>query len=334
LGPEPYALLLDECMVIGQQRMLAVLGLSAQKTTGQATHYADVVVLALVIGTSWTADAIEACLRKISQQQGRAPLYVVSDGAANLKKGIAQAGLVRLSDVSHQVALLVEHQYKQRADFLAFMSALTLCKFKGIMLAHAYLLPPRQRTIARFMNLGTVVGWAVELLGNFSRLSADEQTKFSWLLPYEALVVELGAVFSLTEELVNPLKMNGLSTLSSKVCLTLSEKVAPVIPATLVVTLRDWVLSERAKLSDPGSKWHVCTNCLESLFGTYQSALPSNGQSGITGVVLSICLQTGVGLDFDLGAGLESVSMSDLATWKSDNLPESQVVKRRKILKT
>ena len=70
------------------------------------------------------------------------------------------------------------------------------------------------------------------------------------------------------------------------------------------------------------------------MFGTYKSALPSNGQSGITGVVLSICLQTGVGLDFDLGAGLESVSMSDLATWKSDNLPESQVVKCRKILKT
>jgi hypothetical protein len=42
----------------------------------------------------------------------------------------------------------------------------------------AYLLPPKQRTIARFMNFSGVVDWASNMLRVFSQLQENEQVFF------------------------------------------------------------------------------------------------------------------------------------------------------------
>ena len=44
----------------------------------------------------------------------------------------------------------------------------------------AYLLPPKQRAIARFMNMSGTVSWAIKLLNAFNNLNPTEQQIFNW----------------------------------------------------------------------------------------------------------------------------------------------------------
>ena len=48
-----YGLIIDECMVIGQQRMVVALGLPSVKTEQEATKLGDVRVLYIAVKSSW-----------------------------------------------------------------------------------------------------------------------------------------------------------------------------------------------------------------------------------------------------------------------------------------
>jgi hypothetical protein len=51
------------------------------------------------------------------------PLYVISDGCSNLKRGIQDSGLVRICDVGHEIAKWVEQTYKHQEVFKTFSTS-------------------------------------------------------------------------------------------------------------------------------------------------------------------------------------------------------------------
>ena len=134
-------LIIDECMVIGQQRLLLILGISANKLTARATNFSDTRILSIMVRPSWKAIDIAKSIEKVTEKMKKKPLYVISDGANNLRAGINESGLIRICDVSHQIAILLEKNYKDNAVFITFNKEMSMSKFKGIMQAHAYLLP-------------------------------------------------------------------------------------------------------------------------------------------------------------------------------------------------
>ena len=58
------------------------------------------------------------------------------------------------------------------------MKELSQVKFREVMNPVAYLLPPRQRSIARFMNLSKVVDWSEKILMKFNELTVHEKKTF------------------------------------------------------------------------------------------------------------------------------------------------------------
>ena len=332
--PQPtlasYALLVDECMVIGGQRLMVILGLPAQKTDVGTTRFDQVWLLSLAVRTSWTGEAIKEQLEAVIEQRGAKPLYVVSDGAPTLKKGIGDAGLVRIGDISHGVALLMQHHYQRQVLFLGWQTGLSQSKFKYIMTDSACLLPPKQRIVARFMNLWASIEWSRRMLSALPGLSALEQTRFGWLGAYSGLIGELVSSFGLSRQVVSYVQAHGFSTVSLAYCRALissSDAVAGVKSRLLA-----YLEGEVGKVG-AGGCWHGCTTVLESLFGHYKSGLPTNPLAGVSGVVLSLSLRTGVGLGFNLASALEGLSLADLSAWKQEHLVQSQVVRRRRILK-
>lgn len=326
---QPYALLVDECMIIGGQRLVVILGLPAHKADTQPTRFEQVWLLRLAVRASWTAQAIQTELEAVIQTMGRRPAYVVSDGAATLKKGIADAGLVRVGDVSHELALLLEHSYKSQPMFMGWQHELAQSKFKYIMTDSSYLLPPKQRSVARFMNLWASIEWSERMLRVLPGLSQEEQARFGWLRAYGALIGELGVSFGLTRCVRVHLQRHGISAVSVAHCRQLVAQSGCV--ESVKERLESYLEQQLAKVG-VGACWHGCTSVLESLFGHYKSGLPTNPLAGVSGVVLSLSLRTDKGLDFELCQGLESVSLADVAMWKRKHLVQSQVVRRRKVI--
>jgi len=333
-----YCLVIDESIVIGQQRMLLVLGLPAHKTGEEALSLGDVRVLGLEVKPAWSGADIAAVVQKVQEKMGKSARYAISDGGSNLKKGIADVGLVRVCDVGHELAKILEHTYQSDPIFNAFTKMVAQLKFKEVLKQTAYLLPPKQRTIARFMNLSPLFEWAAKMLRTLPHLSLPEQQVFSCLTEYRALIVEMEAVFKMINQLLTVFKKQGISIPIIEQCLSICQQYAKTIPSALSERIKKYLAEEKSKLPDQQTVWNASSDVIESLFGKFKSRKAPNNLHGITPLCLTLCVYTHFGDHFsemkpEIAQALKEVSMADLTSWKRAHLTENQVVKRNKTLK-
>jgi hypothetical protein len=211
-------------------------------------------------------------------------------------------------------------------------------KFREIMKGTAYLLLPKQITIARFMNLSGIVDWAANILRVFGTLSLVEQETFSFLKYFKHVIKELETVFEMTHKMLKIIKNKGISYEKIAQCTILSKQYGAPIPNILTDKITMYFKEVKDKLPDATTTWHASSDVLESLFGKYKQIASPNKLNGITPFVLSLCIYT----NFDphstdmanqIKFALENVFMSYLKVWKHTNLIDNQVVSRIKTLK-
>ena len=349
-----YCLIVDECMVIGQERLMVVLGIEAEKKGCEATVMREVRLLAMAVKKSWKAEDVQDLLEQVQTKIGKKALYIICDGGNNLTKGAKLFDLTRICDVGHEIAKCVEHTYKEDEVFKAFLKDMAGLKFREVMKETAYLLPPKQRTIARFMNLSAGVRWAQQLLQAMPKLTPIEQQTFACLTAYKSLIEELSEVFEMVNTILKLLKNEGISFENIDKCIEICKKQAMKTPKRIAEKTADknresrlekltqkvsqYLSKERIKIPDALTIWHASSDVIESLFGKYKSCKADNPLYGVTPLVLSLCVHTHWDDDKevrkqDIQNALQSVSMANLSTWKSKHLIENQVVRRKKTLK-
>jgi hypothetical protein len=335
-----YGLIIDECMVIGQEKLLVILGICAQKNEEGALCQSQMEVLYMGVSSVWTGAKVTEVIAKVTEKEGKKPAYVISDKGSILCKGIKDAGLIRIADVGHEIARLTELRY-QKGDLEAFTVAASLCKTKYIMTEMAYLLCPKQRKMARFMNLNTVFDWGRNILTNFERLSEDEKKGFEWVKKHEKVIKELSYVFETTKKILEIIKNEGLSYDTINRCLEIccqKQQESTIKSDLLMEDVYYYLLSERFKLPDEKTTWHASSDIIESFFGTVKSKQASNPLHGVTPSILFLPLMTKIEtnnpvLNINIKQAMESIYMSDLVKWNKEQLIENQVVKRNKFFK-
>ena len=72
-------------------------------------------------------------------------------------------------------------------------------------------MPPKQRTKARFVNLGKVVKWANNMLGRTDKLDKVEKEFFKGLSGQAVFLGELKRCLAVAKQICLPLKLKGLS---------------------------------------------------------------------------------------------------------------------------
>jgi len=336
----PYGSIIDESMQIGSEKLLLSLGVKAQKEKASTLKMNEVEILDISVEKNWNGTLICDKLKAIEMTMGSAPVYVVSDNASIMNKGIRDSSLTHLRDVGHTLAMFLERQYKDAPDFLALMKDLAKVKNREVMRPVAYLLPPKQRIIARFMNLTPCLLWAEKMLRCFERLSKEEQQIFKFLKNHRMLIDELNEIISVFNRISQLMKEKGLSLTSVHTCI---EKLKPLIVSTrprvsqAAKECMNYLREETEKLSTEESIWHISSDILESIFGVYKDRKSPNALNGVTSYVLMLPLLTKVNSDtgcfaMDFKKALESVFLRDINQWKTDNLSENLVVKRKNIL--
>jgi len=335
-----YALITDESMMIGSQKMLLTLGVKA-KHQGKPLSHSDVEVLGMSVRPSWNSQAVCSELEDASKRVNHPPLYVISDNASIMNQGISKFNSLQIRDISHTLGIFMERVYKKDEEFNAYMKELSQVKQKQVMNPVAYLLPPKQRSIARFLNLWQVVEWSDKILTNYAKLTTQERETFSFIPQYASFIDELRSVLFCINSIAYEIKHHGLSHKSIKNCvkyierdLLLENKRVPKIAKQIVDYLKD----EIKKLPSKKTRWNASSDIIESIFGVYKNRKSPNPLHGITPFVLFLPLYTRIGtkddmVPFDFKSSLESVFMSDIDDWKKDKLPENLVRKRIKTLK-
>ncbi len=175
----------DHTIALGASKCLVILGIpaAALRQTGYSPRHDAMQVLAVEITTHSTGAWVAAVLGRVAQRTGT-PVQIVADHGSDLRKGIAlfqeQApACVYTYDISHRIATLLK---AGRGHDARWESLLAHCRTAWSSFQQtdlAFLLPPRQRTKARFMNLDIQVRWAQRLLayhdrGDFSAICAQQ----------------------------------------------------------------------------------------------------------------------------------------------------------------
>ena len=139
-------------------------------------------------------------LRDVAQRTG-VPVQIVADHGSDLHKGITlfqqehAPECVETYDISHRIATLLKAELAPDDRWKAFLEhcSATLASFQQTDLA--FLLPPRQRTKARFMHFEAHVEWAQQVLAYQDRgdFSAIRRLCVLSVAAWEHLRARLGA---------------------------------------------------------------------------------------------------------------------------------------------
>ncbi len=334
-----YATIVDESMMIGSEKLLLTLGVKSDKIDIRPLKFNDVNVLDISVRKSWNSTSIADVFSKIEDKMGLPPTYVISDNASTITKAIRDKSYIHVRDVSHTMSMFVERQYKNDASFIAFTKEIAAVKFKEIMRPSSYLLPPKQRTIARFMNLSQSVDWAERMLKSFNRLSDQEQQIFGFLHNHILIIRELSEILERINLVSKRIKNEGISMITINNCkkelytLTLSSSQRVSTAAKQILYYLD---DENNKLTNDKTIWNASSDIIESIFGHYKTRKSPDTLNGVTLQVLLLPLMTKIDTEngistINFKTTLEQIFLRDLKDWKDDHLTENMAIKRNKI---
>lgn len=333
LDGAPYAMIVDDSMMVGGQRLLLVLLALAAHDGKPLTHH-SVILGGMFVAKSFDSESVKEALQETAEKVGHDPEYVISDNASIMVKGTRLAGFRHHSDITHTLGMFLERAYKKEPDFCHYVKQMTEVSFKCNMLPIAYLLPPKQRTIARFINMDNWVQWSIRMASIVSWLPQEQRESFSFVPQNASLIDELYEVMSCVRYVEKTCKHEGLSTDTARKC---EARVNAVLMAGnermrgIGTAIKDFLRKETEWI---GTAKHNCSSdIIESTFGIYKNKKSPNKMYGVTPLVLRLALCGKMGNEeYDVAQSLTAVKMRDIEDWKAKNLLPNLVSKRLRIL--
>jgi len=299
---DDWVLLVDHAIEIGKHRFLGItaIRLADLPPPGECLKLSDMRPVALLPVETSTQEIVHQQLETVTMETGILPRAILSDEGSDLSGGIDRFCQVhpettRHRDMPHMAARLLKKRLEKNERWRAFIQQVAQTKFETAQTELAFLVPPRLRNKARYMNLQSLLRWAEKVLAvlddpglvapsfcNVDRL----ETKFGWLRAYQADVELWSSWLALTDATLDIVRRNGY-------CSSTSQSVEQVLTAIsdtpekepLKNELVEIVKAESAKVSDgvriPGS-----TEILESSFGKLKEIEGDHSRSGFTSLIL------------------------------------------------
>lgn len=336
-----YSFVIDESITIGSQKLLLVLAIPAEHK-GRSLKHEDVKVAGMYVAASWTGDEISKKLKSIIANIGKSPKYILSDNGHNLVKAAELSEIPRHRDISHTLGLFLEKAYKKDSEFNELTSSMGKVRLQYHLTDKAFLLPPNQRSIARFMNLFEWVDWGNRVLHNYQHLSEEQRKVLSFVVEHKNLVEELSKVMECYRYVEGIMKNEGLSLKSVQTCrqYIIKRHIYPdnLRLTRIMVEVADYLKKEARLLKPNGQAHNISSDIIESIFGAYKDRKSPNKLYGVTPFVLFIPVHAQIiGMhdksSIDFKHMMTTVKLKDLDHWKDQNLLKNWVTERSKILR-
>ena len=208
--PRPdWIWLVDVTIELGAAKCLVVLGIphsdwQQRVQSGQCClHHHDMSLLAIEVLFECNGIVIEQKLLELGERVGQ-PLQIVADHGSDLKKGIElyikhNTGPSYTHDVTHAMALLLKHSLKSEEKFQSFLTQCHRTRQQLQQTQLSFLLPPAQRSKARYLNIGPLVEWAQGVLHYY------QQGDFSCITPCHRWDKETLCVLIIDQQLESPI---------------------------------------------------------------------------------------------------------------------------------
>lgn len=322
--------LIDHTIQIGTQKILVILGCPLDQVPfGQrALQLSDLQLVALVPMEKSNGARVQAELEQAAQRTGR-PRLIVSDQGADLRKGIADFQIenprtAAVPDVAHYGANLLEHAWDDNPRWQQFVKELQTTSTKLRQTKAAYLLAPRMRPKARFMNVHVQLRFARRVLKLLQREVPHPKAVeyYRWLLDYQTDLATWEHEHGLVRTTIELVRVAGLHAETGPLLeQAWGEIGARDSTARIAERLRDYVTQHQPQA--PGERYVATTEILESSFGKLKRIEGQQSQDGVTRLVLAIGAMVGPGTAADLEQALDKTPQKQVDHWAANVLGHS-----------
>jgi hypothetical protein len=318
----PWLWLVDHTIQIGVQKILVILGCPMNQVPfGQrALQLSDLQLVALVPMEKSNAVLVEAELEQAVERTGR-PRLIVSDQGSDLKKGIRdfQGWYPRTAyvpDVAHYGATLLEHAWDDQPRWQQFIKELQNTSAKVRQTKSAYLLAPRMRAKARFMNVHVQLRFARRVLKLLQRdVPHPKATEYyGWLKDYPEDLAVWEREHGLVKTAIELVRVQGLHAGTGPL---LEEEWGEIglrdSTVRIAERLRAYVTTYQPTAKD--ERFVASTEILESSFGKLKRIEQQQSQDGMTGLVLVLGAMVGACTDANLKEALDATPQKKVDNW-------------------
>ncbi len=335
-----YAIIMDASISVNGQQMLLALKIPADHT-GKALTHADEEVVGMAVASSWPSEKVKEFCEEITEEQGKIPSYYLTDNGSNLSNAVSAIGVPHHRDISHSFALYLKKIYENDDEFISFKKLVGNTKHLALS-ELTYLMPPKQRSTARFMNMYPVIEWAKSMLDNFIKLNSYERYYFSFIQRYAGFIEEMNDALGTFTAIMEICKKDGLSIENITKCKGIMKRtmlLGSERERKVYQLVNDYLDREGILLSTEYVIHHISSDLIESDFGIFKESMPSNKTTGFTESILYIPLRPKLhsveSIDnLDIAIILKRTKINDVTRWKETNLKPNPLVKRLNILDT
>jgi hypothetical protein len=334
----------DHSTQAGKERCLLILGirLGALAPVGQCLRLEDMEVLALIPVEKSDKQVVYQQLEAVAKKTG-VPRAIVHDNGGDLAGGVAlfeqaHPSTDGLYDITHKAACLLKARLEKDPTGKAFTTRAAQTKFQTQQTELAFLVPPSQRTKARFMNLGVLIRWASETLAILRQPPAEVlkhitrerlEEKFGWLREYEEPVrvwSQMQRVIDIVNDFV---RGHGHYPGSDADLRRQLKPLTLTAPARALRTELVAFVRHESRKAWNGERLPGSTEVLESTFGKQKEIQGDQSRGGFTGLVLALPALLGTITADTVRAALKFAKTADVIQWIRDNLGQSHQSKRR-----
>jgi hypothetical protein len=332
--------LVDHTIQIGTLKILVILGCPLDRVPfgERALQLADLQMVALVPMEQSTGAAVDKELDRAVERTG-VPAQIVGDQGSDLKKGITdfcnwEIRTEYVPDVAHYGATLLERAWSDLPRWREFYSQLQSTSSKLRQTKAAYLLAPRPRSKARFMNVGVQLHFARRVLKLLTRPVPHEKAMayYGWLLDYQADLAVWQREHGLVQTTIALLRVHGLHAESLA---ELEKNWGPISGPDstrgIAESLRAYVTQHKPK--DEARRFVASSEVLESAFGKLKRLERDQSSDGLTGLVLALGAMMGTTSEEDLCQALEATPEKKVKNWVKNKLGETMQWLRRQFFR-
>jgi hypothetical protein len=343
---DDWVWIVDHSNQIGQEKCLLILGVRASQLPPPGKDFplrlAQMEAIELEPVTVSDKEVVYRQLEANVAKTG-VPRVIVSDHGGDMAGGIGlfverHPETLDFYDVTHKAACLLKAQLQRDEQWSAFASLAAQTKCKIQQTEWAFLVPPSQRSKARYMNLGELVRWGIKTLAIVESPGPDVlrhgtverlEEKLGWLRQFREGLTRWSQMEQTIDVVVDFVRTQGLYRRAGK---DLRKRLRQLPVGETAKRLGEDLatfVDEQARPLRRGERLPGSSEVLESCFGKFKALEREQSKGGFTGLLLALAACVSKRTQAVVHNALRTSKTADVIGWIKTKLGQTVCSKRR-----
>ena len=338
--------IIDHSNQIGREKCLVILGVRVSQLPQPGEEYPlSLAQMEPIELEPVTISDKEVVYRQLEANVAKTgvPRAIIDDHGGDLAGGVelfrkAHPETIEIYDISHKAACLLKARLEGDEQWKAFAAKAGQTKCNIQQTEWAFLVPPNQRSKARYMNLEPLIGWGIKTLAILNNPGPDVlrygtterlEEKLGWLRQFREPLTTWSEMEQTIDVAVDFVRTQGLYRGAAK---NLRRRLRKLRLGQSARGLGDDLtkfVAAQARSLRRGERLPACSEVIETCFGKFKSLERDQAKGGFTSLLLALAACVAERTQEVVHDALQQTRTREVIAWIKDKLGTTLGSKRR-----